>query len=490
MLKKISFLLGFLVLSGCQSTNVSMEGGISDSNTEISEVNFGGDDKFRVGVLLPLSGTAAKQGQGLKNATMIALEDVRNPRLILQYYDTKGTPEGARVAVTNAINQNARLIIGPLKSSSVQAISEETRSHDIPVIAFSTMSNVLQPEVYTLGLMVEEQVDRIITYTAQNGRSRFALLVPDNNTGVAVARAAVKSAQKNGVSITRIGFYTPGTTDFSSITRKLSDYDARTSRLQRFKSSLRNKISQGDATAGKVLERLNKTDTLGEVDFDTVLIPESGASLKAAVSMFGYYDVYAPQVKFIGTSVWENTVLNKESTMRGSWFPALSRSHSDYFIEKYTSIFGERPSSLYSMGYDAVALASALSQKPSEDMNLSITDMDGYVGINGAFRLLANGQNQHSLDIVEIRPDGNFIIDEAPKQFSTASTNIENNGNIVLEPGYVAPKIFGKDTSTAQTLIYGYPLSLENQPLDYVPSDKEKEIVKQGLEKLNIVVSD
>ena len=306
-------MLGFLVLSGCQSTNVSMEGGVSDSNTEISEVNFGGDDKFRVGVLLPLSGTAAKQGQGLKNATMIALEDVRNPKLVLQYYDTKGTPEGARVAITNAINQSSRLIIGPLKSSSVQAISEETRSHDIPVIAFSTVSSVLQPEVYTLGLMVEEQVDRIVTYTAQNGRSRFALLIPDNNTGVAVARAAVKSAQKNSVSITRIGFYTPGTTDFASITRKLSDYDTRTSRLQRLKNSLKTKMSQGDAGAARVLERLNKTDTLGDVDFDAVLIPESGASLKAAVSMFGYYDVYAPQVKFIGTSVWENTVLNKES---------------------------------------------------------------------------------------------------------------------------------------------------------------------------------
>ncbi len=488
MLKKISFLLGFLVLSGCQSTNVSMEGGVSDSNTEISEVNFGGDDKFRVGVLLPLSGTAAKQGQGLKNATMIALEDVRNPKLVLQYYDTKGTPEGARVAITNAINQSSRLIIGPLKSSSVQAISEETRSHDIPVIAFSTVSSVLQPEVYTLGLMVEEQVDRIVTYTAQNGRSRFALLIPDNNTGVAVARAAVKSAQKNSVSITRIGFYTPGTTDFASITRKLSDYDTRTSRLQRLKNSLKTKMSQGDAGAARVLERLNKTDTLGDVDFDAVLIPESGASLKAAVSMFGYYDVYAPQVKFIGTSVWENTVLNKESTMRGSWFPALSRSHSGYFIEKYTEIFGERPSSLYSMGYDAVALASALSQTPSADLNTAITDKDGYVGINGAFRLLENGQNQHSLDIVEVRPGGNFIINEAPKQFSLSPS--ENSGNIVLEPGYVAPKIFGKDTSTAQTLIYGYPLSLENQPLDYVPSDKEKEIVKQGLEKLNIVISD
>ena len=335
--------------------------------------------------------------------------------------------------------------------------------------------------------MVEEQVDRIVTYAAQNGRSRFALLIPDNNTGVAVARAAVKSAQKNGIHITRIGFYTPGTTDFSSITRKLSDYDIRTARLQRLKNSLKTKLSQGDTTAGKVLERLNKTDTLGDVDFDAVLIPESGASLKAAVSMFGYYDVYAPQVKFLGTSIWENTVLNKESTMRGSWFPALSRSHSGYFIEKYTEIFGERPSSLYSMGYDAVALASVLSQSQGEDLNSAITDKDGYVGINGTFRLLENGQNQHSLDIVEVRPDGNFVINEAPKQFSL-SPNIESNGNIVLAPGYIAPRMFGKDTSTAQTLIYGYPLSLENQPLDYVPNDKEKEIIKQGLQKLNIVI--
>lgn len=488
MLKKISFLFGFLLLSACQTTVVS-EGGIEDSNTEISEVNLGNDGNFRVGVLLPLSGDAAKQGAGLKNATMIALEDVREPNLILQYYDTKGTPEGARVAVANALNQQSRLIIGPLKSSSVQAISEQARSHNIPIIAFNTGSNVLQPGIYTLGLMVEEQVDRIISFAARKGRSRFALLIPDNKTGIAVARAAVKSAQKNGVKITRIGFYTPGTTDFSKVTKQMADYNARSGRLQNLKNNLKARAASGDASAVKVLNRLNKTDTLGEVDFDTVLIPESGAGLKAAVAMFGYYDVYAPQVKFIGTSVWENTSLNKESTLRGSWYPALSRSHSSYFVTKYAELFGERPSSLYSMGYDAVALTSALSKKTNQDLDSAIANPDGYLGINGAFRLLENGQNQHSLDIVEVRPEGDIVIDEAPKKFDQMSEP-EGNSPVILESGYVAPRIFGKDTTTAQTLIYGHPLGLENQPLDYIPNAQEKEIVKEGLQKLNIVIPD
>jgi len=485
VLKKISFVIAFLLLSGCRTT-VSTQGGAEVSNTEISEVNLGNDGNFRVGVLLPLSGNAAKQGNGLKNATMIALEDVREPNLILQYYDTKGTPEGARVAVTNAINQNSKLIIGPLKSTSVEAVAEQARSHDIPVIAFNTASNVLRPGIYTLGLMVEEQVDRIISYTAAQGRSRFALLIPDNKTGVAVARAAVKSAQKNGVVITRIGFYTPGTTDFTTIAKQMSDYNARVGRLQNLKAGLNSKVAAGDTSAVNVLERLNKADTLGDVDFDTILIPETGAGLKAAVAMFGYYDVYAPQVKFIGTSIWENTSLNTETTLRGGWYPVLSRSHSGYFANKYAELFGERPSSLYSMGYDAVALASALSKKSGEDLNDVITRPDGYVGINGAFRLLDNGQNQHSLDIVEIRAAGDAIIDDAPKKFNISDA--PDNSSVVLEPGYRMPRIFGKNVTTAQTLIFGHPLGLENQPLDYVSGAEEKEIVKQGLEKLNIAV--
>ena len=50
-------------------------------------------------------------------------------------------------------------------------------------------------------------------------------------------------------------------------------------------------------------------------NFDTLLIAETGNRLKAISGTFGYYDVAYPDVLFIGTSVWSNTNLNKETTL-------------------------------------------------------------------------------------------------------------------------------------------------------------------------------
>lgn len=488
MLKKFSILFLGLVLAGC-STNSSSRSGFDAFNSDISEVNFGSTTNFRVGVLLPLSGEAAKHGQGLKNATMMALEDVKNPNMILQFYDTKSTPSGARIAAENALNQRAQLIIGPLMSGSTRAITEQTTAKNVPVIAFGTSEEVLQPGIYTLGLLVSEQVNRIIGYAAQNGRSKFALLVPDNNTGIAVAKAAVIAAQKNDVEIKRIAFYPPNTTDFSEILKAMTDYPQRKARLDKIRSNLSYKAQNGDANAAKVLRRLQTLDTMGDVDFDAVLIPEYGPRLKSAASMFGYYDVFSPKVKFLGMAVWENTNLNKETTLNGSWYPSLSRTHSIYFSNKYADLFGERPSSLYSLAYDAIALSAALAKNADGDLNEQITNPDGYIGINGAFRLFENGTNEHSLDIVEVRQSGDEVIEKSPHKFLSSS---EHKGaeTIVVDENYRAPRIFGKDKYLAQTLIYGYQLNPENQPLGYIPAAEEHQLVKDSLKQYNVVIPD
>lgn len=487
MLKKYLVLFLMIVLSGCRSSGITARGGYDDSNTEFSEVNLGTKNDFRVGVLLPLTGEAAKHGEGLKNATQLALEDVRNPNLILQYYDTGSNAGGARVAVENALNQRSNLIIGPLMSSEVRAITNQTISQNVPVIAFSSSSEVLQNGIYTLGLLVDEQVDRIMTFAAGRGRQRFALLLPDNSTGITVAKAAVASAQKNGVKVVRIAFYPPNTTDFSDILKKMTDYPTRVARLEKIRSNLNAKVARGDANAAKVLKRLAPLDTLGDVDFDAVIIPEYGPKLKSATSMFGYYDVFSPKVKFLGTSIWENTNLSKETTMYGSWYPSLSRSHSAYFSNKYADLFGERPASLYSFAYDGIALASALSKQKDSDLNKTITDKDGYIGINGVFRLFPNGSNEHSLDIVEVRSSGDTVIDAAPKKFASEPAE-KTNREIIIDSSYKAPLIFGKDKVLAQSLIYGHPLNPENQPESYISYETEQEITRDALSKINIRV--
>lgn len=113
---------------GCGTSRISTSGGTRDINTDISEVTLTADsyqnkNLFRVGMLLPLTGSAATVGKGMKNSALLALDDVQNSNLVLQFYDTQSSQSGARIAIENAVSQQSDLIIGPLMSTEVQASS-------------------------------------------------------------------------------------------------------------------------------------------------------------------------------------------------------------------------------------------------------------------------------------------------------------------------------------------------------------------------------
>ncbi len=451
------------LLMGCRSSVITSDGAVYDSISEINEAAFEAPQSFRVGVLLPLSGNDARYGIGLKQAMLMALDDMNNPNLILQFYDTQSSPQMALNAAQKALKQKAQMIIGPLTGNEVEIISNITKQNNIPVVAFSTNSNVLQNQVYSLGLLVEEQVSRIMNYAIKKGRSKFALLIPDNSTGLTVAKAAVKATTGGPAKIVKIAFYQPDTNDFSEIIKQLSDYDNRSAEINKQKVFLKQQIKQGNLDAKKSLQKLELKDTSKGVDFDAVLIPESGAQLKSAAAMFGYYDVFAPEVKFLGTSVWENTRLNKESTLVGSWYPAMSKTHIAYFNKKYHSLFGEYPQSLYAFAYDAVALCSAIARNNSSNINAAITNEDGFVGISGMFRILPDGKNEHSLDIIEVTSNGDIIIDPAPKKFSTfiPETSLDI---AALYYNDFPPQILGKNQKQAEQQIFGKTLGNQYSP--------------------------
>ena len=164
--------------------------------------------------------------------------------------------------------------------------------------------------------------------------------------------------------------------------------------------------------------------------------------------MFGYYDVSYPDVLFLGTTVWENTNLSKETTLYHGVYPEMSRVHNDYFNKKYQDYFGEAPNQLYSFAYDSIALASALSRKSSNNLNELITAEDGYIGINGAFRIMDDGTNRHALNIMEVTAEGPKVISQAAKKFDTVE---KNNFSNYVQP---MPKIYGKNQVEAERLLF------------------------------------
>ena len=421
MLKKISIVFAAFVLFACSSTKpIQDEGGADNYADDVVEIGISNSRSFRVGMLLPLTGADAKYGQGMKNASLLALNDIKNPNVVIQYYDTASTPAGARVAIKNATAQRAQLILGPLKSTEVSAISNETIYQGVPVVAFSTSPEVLQPTIYTLGLLIDEQIDRIITYAVKQGRRNFALLLPDNNTGISVARAAVKAANKNQVAIKLIAFYPQGISDFSALTKQVID---------------------------------------SGITFDAMLIPEGGITLTAATAMFAYYDKAYPDVLFLGSSIWEAGISAKETSLQNSVYPSLTKAKGTGFVAQYYSVFGEKPSSLYTLAYDAVILADKLSKATDDNLLGNITSLGGFQGLNGKVRFFADGTNQHSLDIISVDAQGGKVVDSGDSYFETINEALEP-----IDPDtiYSVPHIIGKDSSLAQILIYG-------KTIDFIP---------------------
>ena len=58
-----------------------------------------------------------------------------------------------------------------------------------------------------------------------------------------------------------------------------------------------------------------------------------------------------------------------------------------------------------------------------------------------------------------------------------------------IDAFYKMPKIYGKDPTAAQILIYGQPLGLENQMVDSVDSQRDSEAVAEQLRAMGIYIN-
>ncbi|MFM2130582.1 MAG: hypothetical protein RL477_2128, partial [Pseudomonadota bacterium] len=148
----------------------------------------------RIAVLLPLSGPEAKLGQALLNAAQLALFSIADESFTLLPFDTRGTPEGAAAAARRAVDDGARLVLGPVFSASVAAAAPITRAAGIQMVSFSNDRAVAGNGVYIMGFTPETQIGRITGYAAARGVRRIAAVVPAGAFGERVLASLTAAA--------------------------------------------------------------------------------------------------------------------------------------------------------------------------------------------------------------------------------------------------------------------------------------------------------
>lgn len=380
------------------------------------------DGTIRVAILLPLSGPSAGLGKAMQNAAELAMFEIAGDKFTLMPFDTQGTPAGASAAAEKAVTEGVRLILGPLLASSVEAVAPVARLGSVQVVAFSNSQRVAGEGVFIMGFVPEQQVTAIVDFAGSRGLARFAVLAPQDEFGQTVVQATQDAARQRGGALVRTQPYDPAAADFSKDVKLLADYDQRRKALMQQRALLKR---QPGEVSRRALKRLEKRDTIGDVEFDAVLIPETGQRLRALASLLSYYDVDPPAVRMLGLRNWDE-IPNPESepSLIGAWFAAPAPAEWAGFSARFKSAFGRAPARLASLAYDATALAAVLAQGESgPDFSFeALTNPNGFLGVDGLFRLNPTGVAERALAILEVRREGVAMI-AAPQESFQQFTN-------------------------------------------------------------------
>src|SRR4029078_8242043 len=154
----------------------------------------------KVALLLPVtsSGSTPAVAKALTQDVELALVHFDNPNVSLVPKDTKGTPDGARLAAESAIKDGAELIIGPLFAQEVAGEAPGAAQGGIPMIAFSSDEKVAGNGVYLLSFQAGRDVPRIVSFAMSKGKRSFAQLVPQSPYGRVDESAFAKAVSGGG----------------------------------------------------------------------------------------------------------------------------------------------------------------------------------------------------------------------------------------------------------------------------------------------------
>ncbi|MBL23601.1 MAG: penicillin-binding protein activator [Rhodospirillaceae bacterium] len=371
----------------------------------------------KVALLLPLSGPQAALGQAMLEAAQLAMFEMATDQFTLHPIDTRGTPEGARSAADQAIQDGVSLILGPLLANSVRSVAPVAGRVGLNVVAFSNSSDVAGHNVFIMGFVPRQQVYTVVDYAARRGLRRLALMAPDNPYGKAVFQSLQNVAASRGVEIVKFAFYRPGATDFSTEIKAISNYDERRKALLKQRALLEDRE---DEVSKQALKRLENLDTIGEVDFDAILLPDTGPSMSVLAAQLAFFDVDQPAVRFLGLRNWDQIPnLEREPSLRRAWFAAPSMKERRFFVERFSQTFGKPPPRLVSLAYDATALAAVLARSPGgpDFSRRALTNPNGFDGVDGLFRLREDGVAERAFAVLEVRKKGFRTLNRSARTF-------------------------------------------------------------------------
>ena len=339
-----------------------------------------------VALLIPKSGGSGGSfvSASLENAARLAIAELNGARIDLRVYDTAGNEAQATAVATKAINDGAKIILGPLYGGNANAAGHVAAASGVNVLAFTNNASLAGGNVFVLGHTFENTAQRLVSYAARQGKRRIVTVSAQNAAGELGRSAIASAASASGASVV------------GNVTYSYSQ--------QGVNAAVGEVASTVSATQADAVFLTSNTDAA--LPFFAQLLPERGVD--PAVT------------QYIGLTRWDVPPQTLDLPgLQGGWFALPDPTLAAQFNSRYSAAYGSQPHPLAGLAYDGIAAIGALVKqgKANALTAAALTQGAGFQGVNGVFRFRPNGVVERGLAVATIRDRQVVVVDPAPRGF-------------------------------------------------------------------------
>ena len=349
---------------------------------------LGTGEAVQVALLVPSgSGQASDESlaRSLEDAARLAMADLGGVKVDLRVYPTAGQPAQAASAATQAVNDGAKIILGPVFAQEANAAGNAVAASGVSILSFSNNPAIAGGNVFVLGTTFPNIANRLSRYAVRQGKGNILILhdrTLAGDAGLAAIEASVLAASGSVVGVMGYEFSQNGIVQAApAIAAAVRDTGANALFLT--------------------------ADTAGSLPLLTQLLRDNG--LSPAVT------------QFLGLTRWDIPPATLALPgVQGGWFALPDPSLYQQYAQRYSAAYGSAPHPISGLAYDGIAAIGALARRGSGLSTSALTQGSGFAGVTGVFRLLPDGSNERGLAVAEIRNNQVVVIDPAPRSFGGA----------------------------------------------------------------------
>ncbi len=349
-------------------------------------------EKIKIGLLVPMTGSNKEIGQSIIKAVSLAVKDIDNNLIEIYPKDTASRPNQTLKSAFELKQMGIKVVIGPVFYESLTYLDE---MKDLTFLSLTNKILELPKNVISAGINSTSQFNTIKKFLEKNNVERTIFLTPIREYEFEI---------KKGMRDSKIKTYKEYdyNTDPTKLTKQIEEITKYKIRKQNLEDEITRIKNSNEPNKEKKIKRLEKRYTIGNLNFDAVVISDFDESLKSVTTSLLYTDVQPKNKYFITLNQWFDESLLKETDVQPIYYPSINKENFDDYKIKYFNAFNEDPTHLSLLSYDLVGLIYYLSLNSDlSNLNRLFKKQNSFKGKIGIFDVKNNKIN-HRLNFYKV----------------------------------------------------------------------------------------